>query len=215
MSPNPNPNISRHVRQHIYGNIIEAAGPKQYKVLWDDDTTREHFPNSLKKRDLCFAASQCSPPRLQDNPDLPPQGQQQIDEEQEEIDDNERDQEMEEHLPGAGKEINDNDSSQGSKGGKGGDKAGGDAEGQMPGQLQAEVPPKKADAKAAIRGLLGKEVLVKHNNKSIAWTIIEEWDPEEPVLKIDTAFGLKSFDSRQCKQSKVLVHLFLHLSFAD
>jgi len=128
---------------------------------------------------------------------------------------------MEEHLPGAGKESDDDDSSQGSKGGEGGDKAGGDTEGKMPGQLQAEVPlapnyhAKKADAKAAIKLLLGKEVLVKHKNKSMAWTVIEDWDPEEPVLESDTAFGLKSFDCTQYTQRDVLAHLFLHLSFAD
>jgi hypothetical protein len=222
MAPNPNPNISRRVRQRIFGNITEAVGPKQYKVLWDDGNTREHFSNSLKKeRSFASLPPDVRPPRLQDNPDLPPQGQQQIDEEQEQIDENERDQEMEEHLPGAGKESDDDDSSQGSKGGEGGDKAGGDTEGQMPGQLQAEVPlapdyhARTADAKAAIKSLLGKEVVVKHKNKSIAWTVIEDWDPEEPVLEIDTAFGLKSFDSRQYKQSEVLAHLFLHLSFAD
>ena len=99
MGPNPNPNISRCVRQRIFGNIIEAVGPKQYKVLWDDGTTREHFSNSLKKeRSFASLPPDVRPSRLQDNPDLPPQGQQQIDEEQEEIDENERDQEIEEHL---------------------------------------------------------------------------------------------------------------------
>ena len=58
-------------------------------------------------------------------------------------------------------------------------------------------------------------MVVKQKNKSIAWTLIEDWDPEEPVLEIETAFGLKSFDSRQYKQSEVLAHLFLHLSLAD
>ena len=48
------------------------------------------------------------------------------------------------------------------------------AEGQMSGQLQPEVPlvpdyqAKMAAAKAAIKDFLGKEVVVKHNNKSIA-----------------------------------------------
>ena len=222
MAHNPNPNISRRVRQRIFGNIIEAVGPKQYKVLWDDGNTREHFSNSLKtERSFASLPPDVRPPRLQDNPDLPPQGQQQIDEEQEQIGEIERDQEMEEHLPGAGKESDDDDSSQGSKGGEGGDKAGGDTEGKMPGQLQAEVPlapnyhAKKADAKAAIKLLLGKEVLVKHKNKSMAWTVIEDWDPEEPVLESDTAFGLNSFDCTQYTQRDVLAHLFLHLSFAD
>ena len=143
MGPNPNPNIPRRVRQRIYGNIIEAVGPKQYKVLWDDGTTREHFSNSLKKeRSFASLPPDVRPPRLQDNPDLPPQGQQRIDEEQEEIDENKRDQEIEEHLPGAGKESDDDDSSrEGEGGGEGGDRAGGgDVEGQMPGQLQPEVP---------------------------------------------------------------------------
>jgi hypothetical protein len=49
MAPNPNPNISRRVRQRIFGNIIEAVGPKQYKVLWDDGSTKEPFSNSLKE----------------------------------------------------------------------------------------------------------------------------------------------------------------------
>ena len=45
----------------------------------------------------------------------------------------------------------------------------------MPGQLESSVPlapdyhARKADAKAAIKSLLGKEVVVKHKNKSIAY----------------------------------------------
>ena len=77
---------------------------------------------------------------------------------------------MEEHLHAAGKKSDDDDSS---REGEGGDKVvGGDAEGQLPGQLQPEVPldpdyqAKKAAAKAAIKDLLGKEVVVKHKNKS-------------------------------------------------
>ena len=162
MGPNPNPNIPRHVKRRIFGNIIEAVGPKQYKVVWDDGSTREHFYNSLKK-DRSFASLR----------------------------------------------------------GEGGNKAGSDAEGLMPRQLESAAPlapdyhARKADAKAAIKILLGKRRAVKHRNKSIAWTVIEEWDPEEPVLKINTAFGLKLFDSRQYKQSEVLAHLFLRLAFAD
>ena len=114
MGPNPNPNIPKRVRQHIFGNIIEAVGPKQYKVLWDDGTTREHFSSSLEKeRSFALLPPDVRPPRLQDNPDLPHQGQQRIDKEQAEIDENERDQEMEKHLPGVGTESDDDDSSGG------------------------------------------------------------------------------------------------------
>ena len=46
--PNPNPNIPRQVRAHIFGNIIEAVGHLQYTVLWDDGISHEpHFSNSL------------------------------------------------------------------------------------------------------------------------------------------------------------------------
>ena len=46
--PNPNPNIQRRVRARIFGNIVEAVGPLQYKVLWDDGVSHEpHFSNSL------------------------------------------------------------------------------------------------------------------------------------------------------------------------
>jgi len=48
--PNLNPNIARRVIARIFGNIIEAVGHLQYKVLRDDDVSREpHFSNSLRK----------------------------------------------------------------------------------------------------------------------------------------------------------------------
>ena len=66
MGPNPNPNIPRCVQQRIYGNIIEAVGPKQYKAPWDDCTIKEHFSNSLKKkRSFASLPPDVRPPRLQ------------------------------------------------------------------------------------------------------------------------------------------------------
>ena len=45
--PNPNPNIPRRVRARIFGNIIEAVGHLQYRVLWDDGVSCEpDFSNS-------------------------------------------------------------------------------------------------------------------------------------------------------------------------
>jgi len=73
--PNPNPNIPRRVRARIFGNIIEAVGHLQYKVLWDDGVSREpHFSNSLRKESsVASFLPDLRPPRIQDNPELPPQ----------------------------------------------------------------------------------------------------------------------------------------------
>ena len=70
-------------------------------MLWDDGTTREYFSNSLKKeRSFALLPPDVRPPRLLKRMDK---------EQQEEIDENEQDKEMEEDLPGAGKESYDND----------------------------------------------------------------------------------------------------------
>ena len=68
-------NIPRRVRARIFGNIIEAVGHLQYKVLWDDGVSREpHFSNSLRKESsVASFLPDLRPPRIQDNPELPPQ----------------------------------------------------------------------------------------------------------------------------------------------
>jgi hypothetical protein len=219
--PNPNPNIPRRVRARIFGNIIEAVGHLQYKVLWDDGVSREpHFSNSLRKESsVASFPPDLRPPRLQDDPELPPQDQLVTDQEAEEIDDSQRDQEPEEHLPGQRDESSDEE---GGSVGEAVDEEGEDRMGQMPGQLQAENPvtpdyaTKKAAAQDAIKALLGKEVLIKHKNKTVTWTVIEDWDPVDALVEDDrAAYGLTSFNAKEHSQNEVIAQLFLHLAFAD
>ncbi len=137
------------------------------------------------------------PSHQQDNPELPPQGQAQIDKEEEEIQEAQHDQEEMEHLPdhtgGSGSseseaeadgeaddEINNIDEEEG--GDEMGTAAGSsnkrmkqsesDPNGRMLGQLNSEAPPldyqgKKAAAIAHIKTLVGQEVIQKHKNKSV------------------------------------------------
>jgi len=165
---NPNPNIQRRVRARIFGNIIEAVGHLQYKVLWDDGVSREpHFSNSLRKESsVASFPPDLRPPRLQDDPELPPQDQLVTDQEAEDIEDSQRDQQSEEHLPGQGDDSSDEEGSVGV------DEEVEDRAGQMPGQLQSENPvtpdyaTKKAAAQDAIKALLGKE---GHQGGCLLW----------------------------------------------
>jgi hypothetical protein len=104
--PNPNPNIKRRIRMKLYGTIVRAVDKKQYEVLWDNNNTSIVFANSLAK-ETSFASL---PPsaialRQQDNPEMPPTGQEVADAEEEEIINSQRDQEPTEHLPFAGQPV--------------------------------------------------------------------------------------------------------------
>jgi hypothetical protein len=53
---------------------------------------------------------------------------------------------------------------------------------RIPGQLSSEAPPldyhaKKKAVIAHITTLIGKSFNVKHKNKSMIWTVVEEWIP--------------------------------------
>jgi hypothetical protein len=104
--PNPNPNINRRIRMKLYGTIVRAVDKKQYEVLWDNNNTSVVFANSLAK-ETSFASLPPSfvPLRQQDNPEMPPTGQEAADAEEEEIIDSQRDQEETEHLPFAGQPV--------------------------------------------------------------------------------------------------------------
>jgi hypothetical protein len=104
--PNPNPNIKRRIRMKLYGTIVRAVDKKQYEVLWDNNKTAVVFANSLAK-ETSFASLPPSsiPLRRQDNPEMPPTGQEAADAEEEEIIDSQRDQEATEHLPFAGQPV--------------------------------------------------------------------------------------------------------------
>ena len=202
----------------IFGNIIEAVGHLQYKVLWDDGVSREpHFSNSLRKESsVASFPPDLRPPRIQDDPELPPQDQLVTDQEAEDIEDSQRDQQPEEHLPGQGDDSSDEEGSVGVE------EEVEDRAGQMPGQLQSENPvtpdyaTKKAAAQEAIRALLGQEVPIKHKNKIVTWTVIEDWDPVDALVENDrAAYGLTSFNTKEHPQNEVLAQLFLHLAFAD
>jgi len=112
--PNPNPNIKRRVRERIYGHIICAVDHKKYKVRWDDGQEAEAFSNCLSKELPSAALPPDHPPsRQQDNPDLPPQGQAEADQDEEDIQEAQRDQEDTEHLPGGPGESSGSSESEG------------------------------------------------------------------------------------------------------
>ena len=121
-----------------------------------------------------------------------------VDQEAEDIEDSQRDQQPEEHLPGQGDDSSDEEGSVGV------DEEVEDRAGQMPGQLQSENPvtpdyaTKKAAAQDAIKALLGKEVVIKHKNKTVTWTVIDDWDPVDALVEDDrAAYGLTSFNAKE------------------
>jgi len=83
----PNPVlISREGFVNIYGLIFSAVDWKKYKVHWDDGQDSERFSNWPLKALLSATLPLDLPPsHQQENPELPPQGQAQADEEEEEI----------------------------------------------------------------------------------------------------------------------------------
>ena len=252
--PNPNPNIKRRIRMKLYGTILRAVDKKQNEVLWDNNNISIVFANSLAK-ETSFASLPPSviPPRQQDNPEMPPTGQEAADAEEEQITESQRDQEDTEHLPFAGQPVGgcfssdeedqeaaEEASSEESPAVGGAEGGGGevgaqqpatkkrrspalvDPEGRMPGQLpSAEALPKdytqrKSDAVSLVKSMLGREVVVKHKNKSMKWLVVEPFDLEdhnnnfapEPV-------GLKQFRSTDYPKETAIAELFLHLTFAD
>jgi len=142
----------------------------------------------------------------QDNPELPPQGQVQA-EEEEETQEAQWDQEESEHLPGSVGEASrlsesedesivldvSNDEVIENREEEGGNPAAGssrkkmrknsdDPNGRVPGQLSSEAPPldyhdKKEAAIAHIKTLISKNFTMKHKNKSMIWTVVVEWIP--------------------------------------
>jgi hypothetical protein len=246
--PNPNPNIKRRVRERIFGHIICAVDRKKYKVRWDDGRETEVFSNCLSKESLSAALPPDLPPsRQQDNPELPPQGQAQADEEEEEIQEAQHDQEESEHLPGgvgeasgssesedesiaSGVSSDDIDQVEEERGEEGGNAAGSsrkknnnnndDPNGRMPGQLSSEAPPldyhgKRNAAIAHIKTLIGKSFSVKHKNKPMTWTVVDEWIPSDPTTENKPLLGLCNFDATEYTREQALAYLFLHLMFAD
>jgi hypothetical protein len=80
--------------------------------------------------------------------------------------------------------------------------------GRMPGQLNSEAPPldyhgKKEAAIAHIKTLIGKCFTVKHKNKSMIWTIVEEWILSDPSVENKHLLGLSKFDVTEYTKEQV------------
>jgi hypothetical protein len=78
----------------------------------------------------------------------------------------------------------------------------------MPGQLSSEAPPldylgKKEGAIAHIKTLMDKCFTVKHKNKSMIWTIVEEWIPSNPSVENKPLLGLSKFDVTEYTKEQV------------
>jgi hypothetical protein len=90
----------------------------------------------------------------------------------------------------------------------------------MPGQLSSEAPPldyhgKRNSAVAHFKTLIGKSFSVKHKNKSMIWTVVDEWIPSDPSMENKPLLGLSKFDATEYTREQALACLFLHLMFVD
>jgi hypothetical protein len=55
---------------------------------------------------------------------------------------------------------------------------------------------------------------VKHKNKSMIWTVVDEWIPSDASAENKPLLGLSKFDATECTKDEVFAYLFLHLMFA-
>jgi hypothetical protein len=95
-----------------------------------------------------------------------------------------------------------------------------DPNGRMPGQLSSKAPPldyhgKRNAAIAHVKTLIGESFSVKHKNKSMAWTVVDEWIPSDPTMEDKQLLGLCKFDAIEYAQEQALAYLFFHLMFVD
>jgi hypothetical protein len=90
----------------------------------------------------------------------------------------------------------------------------------MPGKLSSKAPPLDYQGKrnAAIthtKTLIGKSFSMKHKNKSMTWTVVNEWIPSDPTTENKPLLGLCKFDATECTREQALAYLFFHLMFVD
>jgi hypothetical protein len=87
-------------RARIFGTVLHALDKGMYRVQFDDGTFQDVYVNRLHVESR-FASlpPDVIPPRIQDDPDRPPQGDVALDLEEEAIQENLQDSEELEHLP--------------------------------------------------------------------------------------------------------------------
>ena len=74
---------------------------------------------------------------------------------------------------------------------------------------------KKEAAIAHIKTLIDKSFTVKHKNKSMIWTVVDEWIPSDASVENKPFLGQSKFDATEYTKEQVFAYLFLHLMFAD
>jgi hypothetical protein len=128
-------NRGRRKRAQIFGTELHALDKGMYKVQFDDGSCRDVYANRLHVESR-FASlpPDVIPPRMQDDPDRPPQGELALDVQEEEIQENFQDQGELEHLPG---QIPEEDEIEQEQEDQEDNEA--DEHGRMPGQLEQQV----------------------------------------------------------------------------
>jgi hypothetical protein len=93
-------NRGRRKRARIFGTVLHALDKGMYKVQFDDGTSQDVYANRLRVESrFSSLPPDVIPPRIQDDPDRPPQGDIAMDLEEEAIQENLQDAGELEHLP--------------------------------------------------------------------------------------------------------------------
>jgi hypothetical protein len=84
-----------------------------------------------------------------------------------------------------------------------------DLNGRMPGQLSSKAPPldyhgQKEAAIAHIKTLIGKSFTVKHKNKSMIWTVGDEWIPSDASVETNPCWACPSLMPVNIQKSKCI-----------
>jgi len=218
------PSNRRRKRARIFGTVLHALDKGMYQVQFDDGTCQDVYANRLRVESrFSSLPPDVIPPRMQDDPQRPPQGEAAMDAEEEAIQENLQDQAEEEHLPVETPEEDELEQEQENQAEDEPEENVSDEHGRMPGQIEQEqavdaqpdYQQRKRTAKEKVQALLGQKILVKHKRQQMEWTVVDNWEPQLPELVDVKPLGLIEFCAADYTSAEVLAHLFLHLAFVD
>jgi hypothetical protein len=218
---NPDINKKRQVRKRLYGNVIEEAGNKKYKVQFDDSKVHECHANTLhmEKLSASLPPDERPPPLLASAATMDVATEADPDNQEEDDEAGDPQKEGDEEEEGWGAPMEDESQEQlvvprmlANVGQATGDGA---AEGNATGGIffSEDMPlnyhQRLAEARAKITALEGKAV----TRDSWTWTVVPEHHvddaPEQRFL------GVTGIDLHRLEKPVLFASLFLHLTFHD